>query len=167
MASSCGLCVHLGTFFVKVFDQMSMVTLQIIFWAQLQKALCFLMFFSRTISTLTFFPVNSTEERKEQVRITRPNSFILGPCLRDEERGLGPCTTLSVMPNAAPDIQRSFSSEDLYACVLSCFSHVRLCDPMDCSLPSSSVHEISQAKNTGVGCHFLLQGISQTQYILA
>ena len=31
-----------------------------------------------------------------------------------------------------------------------------LCNPMDCSLPGSSVHGIFQ-KNTGVGCHFLLQ----------
>ena len=33
-----------------------------------------------------------------------------------------------------------------------------LCDPMDCSLPSSSVHRDSPDKNTGVGCHALLQG---------
>ena len=38
-----------------------------------------------------------------------------------------------------------------------------LCDPMDCSLPGSSVHEYSPGKNTGVGCHFLLQGIFLTQ----
>ena len=38
-----------------------------------------------------------------------------------------------------------------------------LCDPMDCSLPGSSVHGIFQAKGTGVGCHFLLQGIFPTQ----
>ena len=62
-----------------------------------------------------------------------------------------------------------------------------LCDPMDCSPPGSSVHEIFQAsileslwphglqptrllcpcdfpgKDTGVGCHFLLQGIFPTQ----
>ena len=31
------------------------------------------------------------------------------------------------------------------ACVLSCFSRVRLCDPMDCSSPGSSVHGILQA----------------------
>ena len=37
-----------------------------------------------------------------------------------------------------------------------------LCDPMDCSPPGSSVHEIFQAKDTGVGCHFLLQGIFPT-----
>ena len=35
-----------------------------------------------------------------------------------------------------------------------------LCNPIDCSLPGSSVHRVSQA---GVGCHFLLQGIFLTQ----
>ena len=30
-----------------------------------------------------------------------------------------------------------------------------LCDPMDYSLPGSSVHGIFQARNTGVGCYFL------------
>ena len=34
---------------------------------------------------------------------------------------------------------------------------------MDCSPPGSSVYEIFQARNTGVGCHFLLQGIFPTQ----
>ena len=38
-----------------------------------------------------------------------------------------------------------------------------LCDPMDCSPPGSSVHGILPGKNTGVGCHFLLQGIFPTQ----
>ena len=38
-----------------------------------------------------------------------------------------------------------------------------LCDPMDCSLPRSSVHGDSPGKNTGVGCHALLQGIFSTQ----
>ena len=34
---------------------------------------------------------------------------------------------------------------------------------MDCSLPSSSLHGIFPGKNTGVGCHFLLQGIFLSQ----
>ena len=34
---------------------------------------------------------------------------------------------------------------------------------MDCHLPSSSVQWNSLGKNTGVGCHFLLQGIFMTQ----
>ena len=38
-----------------------------------------------------------------------------------------------------------------------------LCNPMDCSLPVSSVHGDSPGKNTGVGCHALLQGIFLTQ----
>ena len=38
-----------------------------------------------------------------------------------------------------------------------------LCDPVDCSPPGSSVHGILQSKNTGVGCHALLQEIFQTQ----
>ena len=62
-------------------------------------------------------------------------------------------------------------------------SCLTLSEPMDCSLPGSSIHGIFQAKvlamdhsppgssihgilhdkNTGVGCHFLLQGIFLTQ----
>ena len=34
---------------------------------------------------------------------------------------------------------------------------------MDCSPPGSSVHGDSPSKNTGVGCHALLQGIVLTQ----
>jgi len=33
-----------------------------------------------------------------------------------------------------------------------------LCNPMDCSLPASSVHGDFPGKNTGVGCHAFLQG---------
>ena len=36
---------------------------------------------------------------------------------------------------------------------LSC---VQPCNPIDCSLPGSSVHGDSRGKNTGVGCHALL-----------
>ena len=38
-----------------------------------------------------------------------------------------------------------------------------LCNPMGCSPPGSSVHGDSPGKNTGVGCHALLQGIFPTQ----
>ena len=37
------------------------------------------------------------------------------------------------------------------------------CDPIDCSLPGSSVHGDSPGKNTEVGCHALPQGIFSTQ----
>ena len=51
-------------------------------------------------------------------------------------------------------------------CVCMCVhTHDHSClilwDLMDCNLPGSSVHEIFQ-EYTGVGCHFLLQGIFQT-----
>ena len=48
----------------------------------------------------------------------------------------------------------------LYLVTQSCLT---LCDPMDCSLPGSSVHGDYPGKNTGVGCHALLQGIFPTQ----
>ena len=38
-----------------------------------------------------------------------------------------------------------------------------LSDPMDCSLPGSSVHVDSPGKNIGMDCHALLQGIFPTQ----
>ena len=37
------------------------------------------------------------------------------------------------------------------------------CNPVDGSLPASSVHGDSLGKNTGVGCQFLLRGIFLTQ----
>ena len=42
-------------------------------------------------------------------------------------------------------------------------SCLTLCNPMDCSLPSTSVHGDSPGKNTSVGCHALLQGTFLTQ----
>ena len=38
-----------------------------------------------------------------------------------------------------------------------------LCDPVNCSPPGSYVHGDSPGKNTGVGCHALLQRIFPTQ----
>ena len=60
----------------------------------------------------------------------------------------------------------------LKCCVSLCFackhakslqSCLTLCDPMDYSQPGSSVYGHSPDKNTGVGCHALLQGIFPTQ----
>ena len=42
-------------------------------------------------------------------------------------------------------------------------SCLTLWDPMDCSPPGSSVYGDSPGSNTEVGCHFLLQGLFQTQ----
>ena len=53
----------------------------------------------------------------------------------------------------------SFLIRSMLACMLS----VSDCNPMDCSPPGSSVHGIFLDRNTGEGCHFLLQGIFLTQ----
>ena len=52
----------------------------------------------------------------------------------------------------------------LTACVLSCFSCVQLfCKPVIYKPPGSSDHGDSPGKNSGVGCHALLQGIFPIQ----
>ena len=48
-------------------------------------------------------------------------------------------------------------------CMLSCFLCPTLCNSMNGSLPGSSVHRHSPGKNTGVGCHAIIQGIFLTQ----
>ena len=58
------------------------------------------------------------------------------------------------------DSEMSPSKSVLVLCLLAQSCPI-LCDPMDCNLPSSSVHGDSPGKNTGVGCHALLQGFSQ------
>ena len=57
------------------------------------------------------------------------------------------------MPPCSPSWALSRQRGHVCACVLSRFSWVPLCNPMDCSPPGSSVH----------GCHALLQGIFLTQ----
>ena len=49
------------------------------------------------------------------------------------------------------------------SCCLVAKSCPTLCDSVDCGLPGSSVHGISQARILRVGCHFLLQEIFLTQ----
>ena len=50
------------------------------------------------------------------------------------------------------------------ACVLSSLSHVRFCATLwTVAPPGTSVHWDSAGKNTGVGCHALLQGIFPPQ----
>ena len=54
-----------------------------------------------------------------------------------------------------------------HICVAVQYLVTQLCptlwNPMDCSLPGTSVHWDSPGKNIGVGCHAVLQGIFQTQ----
>ena len=48
-------------------------------------------------------------------------------------------------------------------CLAALQSLPTLCNTVDCSPPGSSVHRDSPGKNTGVGCHALIQGIFPTQ----
>ena len=59
-----------------------------------------------------------------------------------------------------PTILSKITNEWLCLAAQSCPT---LCDPMDCSLPGSSVHGDSPGKNTGVGSLSLLKGIFPTQ----
>ena len=45
-------------------------------------------------------------------------------------------------------------------------SCLTLSNPMDCSLPGSSVHEIFPGESTGVGCHRLLQRRLSTKELM-
>ena len=54
----------------------------------------------------------------------------------------------------------TLSSRKVKVQSLSC---VQFFATMDCGPPGSSVPGTLQAKNAGMGCHFLLQGIFQTQ----
>ena len=49
-----------------------------------------------------------------------------------------------------------------YVLCLVAQSCLTLCNPTDCSPPGSSAHGDSPGRNTGVGCHALLQGIFPT-----
>ena len=69
-------------------------------------------------------------------------NFALGFPVR-ELRSWASYLTLLFM---SPQIQNGDNNSTYRACILSCLSHVRLCDPMDCSLPNSSVHWILQAR---------------------
>ena len=42
-------------------------------------------------------------------------------------------------------------------------SCLTFCNPVDYSLRGFSVHAVFPGKNTGMGCHFLLQGIFRSQ----
>ena len=81
----------------------------------------------------------------------RRQSLLLGP--RDRRRKVDPEVAGS-LKKATSKIFLMFSTHScLPACLLSCFSRVRLC-----ATPETASHPWdSPGKNTGVGCHFLLQ----------
>ena len=70
------------------------------------------------------------------------------------------------MVSATDNSEREGSGISLSVCVCVCSvaqMYPILCDHMGYSPPGFSVHGIFHAKNTGMGCHFLFQGIFLTQ----
>ena len=70
--------------------------------------------------------------------------------------------TICHKPNMLMDILDRTKFQGRFVCLVIQLCPT-LCTPMDCSPPCSSVHGDSPDKNTGVGCHALLQGIFPTQ----
>ena len=67
----------------------------------------------------------------------------------------------SISHQVRMDILNPQLSSTTISCVLLCSVTqlcLTLCNPMDCSLPGSSVHGDSPGKNTEMGLHTLLQG---------
>ena len=76
---------------------------------------------------------------------------------------VGMQTDTATMENSMEIPLKTRNKTTMHVCMQSHFSHVQLCNPMDCRLPGSSVHGDSLGKSTGVGCHGRLQGIFLTQ----
>ena len=77
-----------------------------------------------------------------------------GEVLRENERSICTAEPFHCSPETVTAL---FISH-----VLSGLSCPTLCNPMDCSPPDSSVSGDSPGKNTGVGCHALLQRLFPT-----
>ena len=75
--------------FVKVLEQMSMTNFMNYFLSTAAED--FVPSHAPLKNNKHLSILSAAEERKKQVRITRSNSLIQGPCLRDEERAVGPC----------------------------------------------------------------------------
>ena len=72
------------------------------------------------------------------------------------------CVLFTLHPNAYTR-SHTVDSQWEFLSVWVAQSCLILCYRVDCSLPGSSVHGDFTGKNTGVGCHALLQGIFPTQ----
>ena len=64
--------------------------------------------------------------------------------------------SLPAEPLEKPLVDAAAAAKSLQSCPT-------LCDPMDCSLPGSSVHGIFPGKSTEVGCHCLLPSREEQQ----
>ena len=114
-------------------------------------------FFSSSCSTEADDGVGSRHACSFPVNVSYTRNCVLaagGPsdgarqwlrCIRGGAEPFSPSQRVASLPDG---VWRSCTSgqEESVPSVLSCFSHVQLCDPMGCSLPGSSVHGILQAR---------------------
>ena len=88
------------------------------------------------------------------------------PVIRTRQAGNHSTSFIVCISGSAPEYSGDMPLFTLtllgYVEVLLTQSCPTLCDPMDCSSPGSCLWN-SPGKNTGVGCHFLLQGIFWNQ----
>ena len=76
------------------------------------------------------------------------------------------CLVVQPWERCSASLGLSFLIYKVCVCVCVCVCAqlcLTLCDPTDCNPPGCSVHGSFWAKNTGVDCHFLPQGIFLTQ----
>ena len=81
-----------------------------------------------------------------------------GVCTADKQRGHQE-VDWGIFPDG-PVVKTPVSKQVKVLTAQSCLTG---CNPMACSPPGSSVHEIFPGEDTVVACHFLLQGIFPTQ----
>ena len=110
-------------------------------------------------------PLHPLQSRSRHISRTHPGAAI---CLRWMSSGKAPClcdhVSLPICKSEAlprPDATRPEAPPP--SCILGAVYSVISDSFMDCSLPGSSVPGIFQARISGMGCHFLLQGIILTQ----
>lgn len=104
MASSCGLCAHPGTFFVKILEQMSMVTLY--FLGTTAEG------FVLSHASLKHLNILSSQlgKNKSESQGLTPSSR--GHACEMRRGGWGCAFILSVMPHAAPDIKAHMGDKE-------------------------------------------------------
>ena len=73
------------------------------------------------------------------------------------------CSLSRFFMNSFPIVLFSLKKKIHFSFKQDCCCLVAKSRSIDCSLPDSSAHGIFPGKNTGVSCHFLLQGILPDQ----
>ena len=101
---------------------------------------------------VSFLKIHTTQTLKSSMKIKYYGGLLMF-CLKDIK---GIYHMILFFSSAHKRLKVNMHAKLLQSCPT-------LCNPMDCSLPASSVHEILQARILEWGCPFLLQGIFLTQ----